>query len=294
MAIRVVLDVDTGVDDALALLYAVAHLELDLRAVTCVSGNVALTQVARNTCSVLQIAGAATVPVGSGADVTLTGAGPREGHKHGLNGLGDLVIPASRREPEPDTAVDLLRNTIRDAERPVTLLALGPQTNLAMLVRDHLEEIAGSIDKLIFVGGQVAQTDEPGEFNVGHDPEAAAIVLGSGLPITMYGLDVFNQVTASEASIERLIEHDHPAIRLAGELLHVRHRRLIGDAGALVMLTNPERFATQRMPIRIGLRDAERGRTFVDPAAPLIDVVTAVKADQASQRFVDVIESCAS
>ncbi len=289
-----VLDVDTGIDDALALLYGVAHPKLDLRAVTCVSGNVALSQVVRNTCSVLDIAGAATVPIGPGADVTLMGGGHRAGHKHGANGLGDLAISGSTRQVRPDSAGDLLRDAIGEADSPVTLLALGPQTNIAMLVDDHLEEIAGSIDKLIFVGGRLTQTDEPAEFNVGHDPEAAAIVLGSGLPVTMYGLEIFDRVTVPDASIKRLAEHDHPAIRMAGQLLRVRHGGLIGDAGALVLVTNPELFMARPTHLRVGLRYAERGRTLLDPAAPLIDVVTAVEAEQASQRFVNVIESYAS
>jgi len=258
---RVVLDVDTGIDDALALLYAVAHPELDLGAVTCVSGNVALRQVVRNTCFVLDLAQASAVPVGPGADATLLGQRPRLGHRHGANGLGDLPVQASGREPQPDTAVELLSDRLRHAEQPVTLLALAPQTNLAMLVPDHLEQIAGTVEKLIFVGGRLAKVDpaEPAEFNVGHDPEAAAIVLGAaGLPINMYGLDVFNQVVVSEAATMRLAQSDQPAVRLAGELLRARRGRLIGDAGA-------------------------------DPTAPNIHVVTAVDAAQAAQRFVDVI-----
>ena len=99
----------------------------------------------------------------------------------------------------------------------------------------------------------------------------------------MYGMDVFNQVVVSEAATTRLAESDQPAVRLAGELLRVRHV-LIGDAGALVMLTAPELFTVQRAPVRIGLQGAERGRTLIDPAAPNIHVVTAVDAARAAQR----------
>ena len=291
---RVVLDVDTGIDDALALLYAVAHPGLDLGAVTCVSGNVSLRQVVRNTCFV-DLAQATAVPVGPGANATLLGQGPRLGHRHGANGLGDLPVRASGREPQPDTAVELLSDRLRHAEQPVTLLALAPQTNLAMLVRDHLEQIAGTVKQLIFVGGRLAKVDpaKPTEFNVGHDPEAAAIVLGAArLPITMYGLEVFNQVVVSEAATVRLAQSDQPAVRLVGELLRVRPGRLIGDAGALVMLTNPELFTVPWATVRIGLHGAERGQTLIDPAAPNIHVMTTVDAAQAAQRFVDVILDC--
>jgi len=116
----------------------------------------------------------------------------------------------------------------------VTIVALAPQTNIAVLLGDHLGEIATTIRQLIFVGGRVVEPEppEPAEFNVGHDPEAAAIVLDTGLAITMYGLDVFNQVLVSSAATDALAEQMHPATKLAGELLRVRPGRLIGDAGA--------------------------------------------------------------
>ena len=293
VATRVLIDVDTGIDDALALLYAIAHPDLEVAAVTCVSGNVALSQVVTNTCSVLGVAGAPGICVGGGADASLRGDGPRTGRQHGANGLGDLRLPSSMRPQAGVEAVELMRRRILDSERPVTVVGMAPQTNIAMLLRDHLREIATAIERLIFVGGRLVEPEppEPAEFNVGHDPEAAAIVLESGLAITMYGLDVFSQVPISSAATDALAEQNHPATRLAGELLHVRHGRLIGDAGALIALTNPELFTTERAPIRIGLDGAERGRTLRDPAAPVIDVVTAVDAVQAAQTFANVVRA---
>jgi len=234
VATRVLIDVDTGIDDALALLYAIAHPELEVAAVTCVSGNVELSQVVMNTCSVLGVAGVSGISVGPGADATLRGNGPRTGHQHGANGLGDLSLPSSRGPQADVGAVELMRRRLLDAEGPVTIVALAPQTNIAALLRDHLGEVATAIGRLIFVGGRLVEPEppEPAEFNVGHDPEAAAIVLDSGLAITMYGLDVFNQVLVSSAVTDALAEQKHPATRLAGELLRVRPGRLIGDAGA--------------------------------------------------------------
>jgi inosine-uridine nucleoside N-ribohydrolase len=185
-----------------------------------------------------------------------------------------------------------MRRRILD-EGPVTIVALAPQTNIAVLVRDHLGEIATAIERLIFVGGRLVEPEppEPAEFNVGHDPEAAAIVLESGLAITMYDLDVFNQVLVSSTATDALVEQDKPAARLAGELLRVRYGRLIGDAGALMTLTNPGLFTTERATIRIGLDGAERGRTLRDPGAIPIDVVTAVDAVQAARTFADVVSA---
>ena len=292
MATRVLIDVDTGIDDALALLYAIAHPDLEVAAVSCVSGNVALSQVVINTCAVLGVAGMPGISVGRGADATLRGNGPRAGHQHGANGLGDLRLPSSIRPQAGVGVVELMRRRILDAEGPVTIVALAPQTNIAMLLRDHLDEVATAIGRLIFVGGRVVEPEpEPAEFNVGHDPEAAAIVLDSGLAITMYGLDLIEQVHVSSAATDVLAEQMHPATRLAGELLRVRPGRLIGDAGALIALTNPGLFTTEQVPIRLGLNGAERGRTLRDPAAPAIDVVTAVDAVQAALTFVNVVRA---
>jgi pyrimidine-specific ribonucleoside hydrolase len=290
MRTRVLIDVDTGIDDALALLYAIAHPDLEVVAVTCVSGNVALSQVVINTCSVLGFAGAQGMTVGAGADATLRGNGPRAGHQHGANGLGDLRLPSSIPQARVG-AVELMRRRILDAEGPVTIVALAPQTNIATLLRDHLDQVATVIERLIFVGGRLSEPypPEPAEFNVGHDPEAAGIVLESGLAITMYGLDVFNQVFVSSAASDALAEQKRPVARLAGELLRVRHGRLIGDAGALIALTNPGLFTTEPVRIRIGLDGAQRGRTLRDPASRPIDVVTAGDAVQAAQTFADVV-----
>ena len=106
VATRVLIDVDTGIDDALALLYAIAHPDLEVAAVTCVSGNVALSQVVTNTCSVLGVAGAPGICVGGGADASLRGDGPRTGRQHGADGLGDLRLPSSMHPQAGDDGRD--------------------------------------------------------------------------------------------------------------------------------------------------------------------------------------------
>jgi inosine-uridine nucleoside N-ribohydrolase len=98
-------------------------------------------------------------------------------------------------------------------------------------------------------------------------------------------------VLLSSAQADALAEQKHPATKLAGELLRVRPGRLIGDAGALIALTNPELFTIEEAPVRIGLDGAERGRTLRDPAGPAIDVVTAVDAIQVALTFADVLRA---
>lgn len=218
--IPVIIDCDTGVDDALALLFAVRHPALDLRAVTCVAGNTDVDGVVRNTLTVLEQAGAPDIPVGRGAERPLLEPARSATHVHGVDGMGDLGLPAPTRTPADVDAVTLLRREILASPRPVTLIPTAPLTNIALLLRTH-PEVTGNIERIVFMGGAVATGNATpvAEFNVWHDPEAAAVLLTAGVPITMYGLDVFTQVVVPSADVHRLRASSEPGARLAGELL---------------------------------------------------------------------------
>ncbi|HET6968157.1 MAG TPA: nucleoside hydrolase, partial [Ornithinibacter sp.] len=139
-SIPVVLDVDTGVDDACALLLAALHPGLDLRAVTCVGGNAPLADVVRNTLVVLEAAGRPDVPVGVGAARPLLEDPVDARHVHGADGMADLGMPEPALRADPRTALDLFRDTIDAAAaagEPVTVVPLAPMTNLALLARVH-------------------------------------------------------------------------------------------------------------------------------------------------------------
>ena len=142
----VILDVDTGVDDALALLLAVRSPDLDVRAVTCVAGNADVDQVVRNTLVVLDAAGAGDVPVARGADRPLLEPPRHARQVHGADGMADLGLPDSRRRPRDESAVELLRATIPASDTPVTLVPLAPLTNIALLLRTH-PEVAEQIER---------------------------------------------------------------------------------------------------------------------------------------------------
>jgi pyrimidine-specific ribonucleoside hydrolase len=187
-SVPVIIDCDTGVDDALALLLAVRHPALDLRAVTCVAGNTDVDGVVRNTLTVLELAGAPGVPVARGAERPLIEAVRTARHVHGRDGMGDLGLPAPARTPVDVDAVTLLRREILAAPRPVTLIPTAPATNIALLLRTH-PEVTRNIERIVFMGGAVATGNATpvAEFNVWHDPEATAIMLTAGVPITMYG-----------------------------------------------------------------------------------------------------------
>jgi pyrimidine-specific ribonucleoside hydrolase len=274
--IPVILDVDTGVDDALALIAAVRHPELDLLAVSCVTGNASLDKVVENTLRVLDATGApADIPVAAGAVRPLLAPPRSAGHVHGDDGLAGIVLPPSARVPEPTGAVAMLRRVILAHPVPVTIVALAPQTNLALLLRMH-PEVADNVASLVFMGGSAAigNATAVAEFNVWHDPEAAAAVIDSGVPCFMYGLDVFMRVAIDEAHANRLAANPDAGIALAGQLLSHRvsfsadedahYSGLIGDAGAVCSLIDPAALAVEHLPVRVELTGYGRGQTIVD------------------------------
>jgi len=184
-------------------------------------------------------------------------------------------LPPGDRTPAPVHAVELMRQLITASPRPVTLVALAPQTNLALLLRQY-PELAENIERIVFMGGSasVGNATAVAEFNVWHDPEAAAIVLDTGIPTFMYGLDVFNQVSVDQDVAAALEAGDTPYGRTVGALLTNRVARsetsvaeytgLIGDAGAICALVDPEALQTRLLPVRVELTGYGRGQTIVD------------------------------
>jgi pyrimidine-specific ribonucleoside hydrolase len=151
----VVLDVDTGIDDACALLLAALHPGLDLVGVTCVGGNAPLPDVVRNTLTVLEAAGRRDVPVAAGAPRPLLEEPVDARHVHGADGMGDLRLTPPTMGLDPRSAVALLRDLIdahADSGQPLTVVPLAPMTNIALLARTH-PEIFARIGRIVFMGG---------------------------------------------------------------------------------------------------------------------------------------------
>lgn len=273
----VILDVDTGLDDACALLLAARHPGLDLKAVTCVGGNVGLEQVVVNTLTVLDAAGRPDVPVARGAARPLLQPVRAAPHVHGTDGLGDIDWPKSTRTPDSRHAVDLLRDLLLDAARTgelVTLIPLAPLTNIALLLRTYPEAAAG-LREIVFMGGAagIGNATASAEFNIWTDPEAAAIVLAAagelGVQVTMYGLDVFYDVLVTVAEAKEL--GGSPSAELARRLIERRSELYksdgasIGDGGAVCAVIDPSGLTTQSYPLRVELAGSwSRGRTIVD------------------------------
>jgi len=305
------MDVDTGTDDALAILYAVRHPDLQLLGITCVAGNVSVDQAVLNTCKVLDAARARDIPVAAGAAEPLNEPGAPKSGSHGLDGLGGITLPATSRRQSPIPAVDLLHQLIMDSAERVSLITLGPKTNLSLLLTRY-PEVVTRLEQIIFTGGSASEAAP--EFNVRYDPEAALEVIESAVPITMYGFDLFGQLAIDKADADRFRNHDHPAIRLTGELLCRHHSSsipgdylgLVGDAGAMVLFTNPGLFVARELPVRVNLQGVGRGQTIIDRPAtrydnsrrpnpsPMIDVVLDLDAAKAASAFVRTISAYAA
>lgn len=275
----ILLDVDTGVDDALAILFAARHPRLNLLGISCVAGNTHVDQVVRNTLKVLDAAGADAVPVARGASRPLLEPNRDAAHVHGQDGMADLGLPESDRKPADVHAIELLRSLIMGNAEPVTLVSLAPMTNLALLLRAY-PEVTAKLDRIMVMGGSASTGNATAvaEFNVWHDPEAAAIVFGCDAPVTMYGLDVFYGATASAAQVAALAASTDPGAILASRLLEHALRTSggdhrigraggahLGDAGAVCAVAEPEALRTELLPLQVELASGlTRGQTIVD------------------------------
>ena len=302
LPLPVILDVDTGVDDALAILLAVRHAALDVRAITCTGGNAPLAQVVENTLRVLDAGGAGAIPVAAGAHRPLLESPQHAAAIHGTDGLADLGLPRSTRTPEPGHAVELLRRTILASSEPLTIISLAPLTNIAMLLRLH-PEVTDRIARVVMMGGAIGSGNATAaaEFNVWHDPEAAAIVLGEGLDVLMYGLEPFYRVSVTHDDARRLSEAADPAPRLAGALLShligidatedrvADDRVAIGDAGAVCAAIDQSPLVTRIAPVEVALVPGPtRGQTVVDLRTMLGADITAARAIPPATVVLDV------
>lgn len=325
MPLPVYLDVDTGIDDAMAILLAVRHPALAVRGITTVVGNVDLEQVTRNTLQVLDVAGAGHVPVAAGARRPLVAPPRPAAVVHGEDGLGGAGLPPPSRPPVDEDAVAFLRRELLAAPEPATIIALAPLTNIALLLQ-AAPEVKLKIRQIALMGGAVGPGNATpvAEFNIFHDPEAADIVFRSGVPILMYTLDVFRQVRFTAEEVDHwFVAAAHPGAAqssrplrtaessaLVAHLLHFEMRNFglpdatIGDAGCVAAVIDPSGLTTRQLPVFVetGGRYC-RGQTIVDrrnlpgsvrrPAAEQVaakvDVALAIDGDFYRRLFRDTI-----
>jgi pyrimidine-specific ribonucleoside hydrolase len=271
----VILDVDPGHDDAVAIMLACAAPALDLLAVTTVAGNVPLEKTTRNALRILSLIGHTNVPVAAGASSPLHRPLRTAENIHGESGLEGPEIPDASFEPDERGATELIANTLRGASEPVTLIPTGPLTNVATFLREH-PELKERIARISLMGGSigVGNTTPAAEFNVYVDPEAAREIFESGLPITMSGLDVTHQAGAGPAERENLRSVGWIGVIVAElmEFFAATYRNVFGfdapplhDPVAVAAVLEPSVLKTRPMRVDVECEsELTRGETVCD------------------------------
>lgn len=233
---KIILDCDTGIDDALAILLGVMSKKLDFLGISTVAGNSSAINSTRNTLRVLRLLGS-NIPVYKGADRPLSYDLIDAGHVHGEDGLGDSTLPLIddeelSRSIQKESACNFIVENCRKHRR-ITIVTTGPLTNLALaILSGNLK--TENIEEVIVMGGAI---QKPGnispsaEFNIYVDPHAASVVFNSGLPITLVPLDVTHQVILTPEFLEKRFPDTEEVSRFVKDIVRFYHKFYMGVAG---------------------------------------------------------------
>lgn len=271
-----ILDCDPGHDDALAIMLAAADPHIDLLAITTVAGNTTLDKATLNARRVCTVAGITGVPVAAGCDRPLVAPLRIADDIHGASGLDGPAFGAPTVPVAGEHAVALARRLLLEHPEPVTLVPTGPLTNVATLLRDH-PEVIPRIREIVLMGGSTERGNIApyGEFNIYVDPEAADLVFGSGLPVTMIGLNVTHQALVTPDVVARFRAVGGPLAETCVELMTFfgsAYERVFGiphpplhDPIAVARVIDPTLVRCVAAPVAVELTgEHTRGATVVD------------------------------
>ncbi len=277
--VDLIIDTDPGADDVVALLFALASPEeLNIRALTTVAGNVRLDKTSRNARLAREWAGREDVPVYAGAPRPLMRTPIYAENIHGKEGLSGVAVHEPKKGLEQGSAVNYLIDTLKTAKpHSITIAMLGPQTNLALALIQEPEIVQGIKEVVImggahFNGGNITPV---AEFNLFADPQAAEVVLKSGVKLTYLPLDVTHKILTSEARLKQIAALNNNASKLVSGILNeyvkgdMEHYGLPGgpvhDATVVAYLLKPELFTGRSVNVVVDSRDGPTfGQTVVD------------------------------
>ena len=293
---KIIFDTDPGVDDAMALLLALASPELEVLGVTTVFGNAAVEQTTHNALHVLDVGRRPDIPVVAGAAQPLHRPRGQKASVHGEDGLGNIGLGPSQREPTawPGGAAGFMADTVLAQPGEVTLVAVAPLTNLAQAVLSRPELVAAT-RRVIVMGGAVfcrGNATPVAEANIHNDPEAARIVFGAGWPVTLVGLDVTMRTVMTDAFLDDLARAGNPVTDFIARIVpHYRqayHKwsEFNGipthDPSAMVAAIDPTLFSLRRTPVFVEVEGRCAGQTVADLRrqwAPLAEIDVCVDVD---------------
>ena len=273
---RIIIDTDPGVDDALAVLLALASPEIQLEALTTTQGNVTVEKATRNILSVLELAHASHIPVAQGSMFPLVQPLRASDSVHGASGIGNSKLPEPRSKPVPQHAVDYLIERVLAEPNQITIFPIGPLTNIAMAIR-KAPGFAKAVKEFVIMGGAIHEGGNAtplAEFNIFVDPHAAHIVFHSGIPITLIPLDATHKCLLEQEHVDRLLKIRSPVSRFISEAVEVYLKSSLERGYAGSALHDPLTLATIIAPELLSLKEyyldvdisggVSMGKTFAD------------------------------
>jgi inosine-uridine nucleoside N-ribohydrolase len=273
---KIILDCDPGHDDAIAILLAAHHPDIDLLAITTVAGNQTVTKTTNNALKVCSLANVRTIPIAKGMDRPLVRPPRYAANIHGESGLDGPNLPEPQLPLASQHAVDLLIDLLLHSDGDITLVPTGPLTNIAMaMLREPA--IIPKIQAISLMGGAIGigNVTPAAEFNIWVDPEAASIVFQCGRPVTMVPLEVTHRALATEQIITRLRSTNRIVANFAADLLLFfaeRYHTVFGfaappvhDPCAVARVIDPEIVPTSFIHVDIEVNgELTAGRTVCD------------------------------
>ncbi len=300
-SLDLIINCDTGIDDAVALLLAVKSKKINIKLIVTDLGNVDPKQAAINTNNILEAFNAPSIKVVAGEGKCLKRERPRVA-VHGNGGLGEYVFEKNNREVSKEDAIEAMYNTIVNAEKPITIVSLSPVTNIAKLIIKH-PDCTKNIERLVFMAGSVEDL-KPGdlpypEFNVATDPEAAVKVFESGIKI-----DIVPMEMGHTAYLDWQDVFNTKNLNFTGSMLeilyrsykdrHVKNGIATHDGCAIAYLTNPEIFEVKQMYGSIKYFDSLDSGILVlnNTESPNVDVCTKIDIKKFKKLYFDALAKC--
>jgi purine nucleosidase len=274
---KILFDTDPGIDDACAILLALASPELSVEGLSVVHGNCSLEQATTNALSILELVKAGHIPVAKGCGLPLVQPSLLAPETHGDTGLGYARLPEPRTRPTMQHGSDFLIEKIMSSPGEITLVAIGPLTNVALAIRQE-PRIVDAVKELFIMGGAIryeGNTTALAEFNTYVDPHAAHIVYHAGMPTTLVPLDVTYQCILTPGDVTRMREFDSPITKFVADStrfymeFHDEYQSIqgcvINDPLALALTFAPELCTYQEVPVEVDISGGiSMGKTVAD------------------------------
>lgn len=290
----ILLDTDPGIDDTMAILYAMSDPDIELVGMTTVFGNVFTPDGTRNALALGELAGQ-DIPVAEGSHAPLVQPQhPPADFVHGKHGLGNASLPDPTRKADPRPAHQFIAETLKQRPSEITIVAVGPLTNIALTLQHH-PEITKTAKNVVVMGGAVRTPGNVKEFaeaNIWNDPHAAELVFSADWDVTLVGLDVTERIQCTPEDFTPMSDSSPKCGALMNEAakfyfqFHIDTKGLnacfLHDPAAIICAQQPELFERISTPITMRVDGEEAGRTVEDPAGSTSMIKVCVEPDAAA------------